>query len=366
MEKENFIPSVELEKIGPEKNVPADVKEKREKRREREDSLSQYIKQWWQGDAHVHSSDSTGRGYGHFEATFNRDEIAEYEKTLGLEFVAFTDHSSNPANPEKLTIDSEISKSLEREAEDVFEFNKKTEGNLMALSGVEANILFDENGEPMIDVPEKILNKLDIVIASRHQIANEKDPQAIKKSLLTAIENPAVDVIGHPDRHTRINNEKSKEYWEKYWEIWPDILKEMEKNSKAFEINLNAPPSKKLVEMAAQSNVKFFINFDAHDFIQYKKELKEKKDVESAKQKWGKGELTEEDKELIHQYKLENLQTGPGVRAILGLVRWLKSLESLGVAPDRVVNSSKGRILKFLTEERGKNTENIKHLQSKE
>ena len=362
MEKEKFfIPSIEENQIGPGMKLSEEKKE----RRERKDSLSLYILKWWQGDAHTHSKESTREGYGYPEGIYDIQEIMDYYKSLNLEFVCFTEHASNPGSPEKQSIDSEISQSLLKETERIIAINRERKGDIAALSGIETNIFFDENNQPTLDIPDKVLEKLDLIIASRHAIDREKNPEAIKETLLLAIKNPYVDVIGHPDRYTRNDKEKSPEYWQKYWSIWPEILQEMTNKGKAFEINLNNPPSKKLIETAAKTGIKFFINYDAHDFNQYKKqETKFSRAGEEAKKKWAKEELSEEDLEILKQYKIERLSSGPGVIAILRLVRWIKRLESLGVTSERVVNSSRDNILSFLTKERGKKTENLDFLKS--
>ena len=120
---------------------------------------------------------------------------------------------------------------------------------------------------------------------------------------LFAIKDPLVDVIGHPDRYTRKDKEKSPEYWQEYWSIWPEILEEMVKQNKAFEINMNSQPSKKLIDMAAKAGVKFFINYDAHDFNQYKKQATELSQAgEKAKKKWAREEITDEDLEILKEY----------------------------------------------------------------
>ena len=369
MSEKFFIPSIAKDQIGPKIGLSQERTEQQAERREAGDSLSHYIFKWWRGDAHTHSKESTRAGYNYAEGIYNLEEIMDYYKSLGLEFVCFTEHASQPGSPKRQNIDSDISQSLLGEAARINQMNRERK-DIMALSGVEANILFDEHNQPILDLPDDILQKLDLVIASRHSIDQEKEVEAIKDSLLCAIKNPHVDVIGHPDRYTREDQEKStkeakEQYWQAYWNIWPEILQEMVNNNKAFEINLNCPPAKKLIEMAALSGVKFFINYDAHDFNQYKKEETElTKSGEKAKEKWSKGEDSEEISEILKEYKTERLSAGPGYKAISVLVRWLKRLESLEVTPARVVNSSRKNLLDFLTEDRGKKTENLDFLQS--
>lgn len=360
-----FTPPINKDQIGPEKKLTEPVKQKSKERRERQDSLSQHILKWWQGDAHTHSKESTREGFGYPEGIYDIEEMLSYYKSLGLAFVCFTEHASKPGAPEKQAVDSGISQSLLSEAARIKKLNQQSGGDIAALSGVEANILFDEDGEPSLDLPDEVLRKLDLVIASRHAIAQEKEPAAIKKTLLFAIRNPQVDVIGHPDRYTRKDKETSPEYWQEYWEIWPEILAEMVKNNKAFEINLNNPPTEELIEMAALAGVRFFINYDAHDFNQYKKEQTEISAAgEKAKKKWAKEEFADSDLEVLKSYKMERLSSGPGVMAILKLVRLIKKLESLGVMPDRVVNSSRDNLLDFLTKDRDKKTGNLDFLKS--
>lgn len=428
------IPQIEKEKIGPETNLPEEKRAERKERREKEDSLANYILKWWKGEAHTHSKESTHQEWGYVEGIYDIEETLAYADKLGLEFVAFAEHSSKPGSPEVQSPDSKISTALLAEAERIKAINQERKG-AVAFSAVEVNIVFDQNGKSTLDLPPEVLGKLDLVIASRHTIAQEKDLPAIKESLLATIKNPQVDVIGHPDRMISFrgdwnmlcaHSEKSQSYHQamvqkqqqereardpqekerlsvelkqayatidkvigkkktepgdegnetllqllaerdelesRTWPMWEEIVAEMATNGKAFEINLNNPPHPRLLEIAAKAGVRFFINYDAHDFNQYKKERTALTDTgEKAKQRWAKEELTEEDQRTLEGYKLARLQAGPGVVAILRLVRHLKKLESLGVTPERVVNSSRARLLTFLTQERGKKTENLAYL----
>ncbi len=355
---------IDKENIDPQNRLSEEEKEKKQEFREREDLLYSYIRKWWRGDLHTHSKESTREGYGYVEGIYDMEEIMNYYKKLDLEFVGFSEHASKPGEPIRQEVDGEISQSLLKEAEHIGSINRERGVDIAALSSVETNIMFDETSKPTLDIPDGVLEKLDVVIASRHAIADEKEPVKIKESLLAAINNKNVDVIGHPDRYTRRDHEKSSEYWQEYWNIWPEILEKMKTNSVAFEINLNSQPSRKLVQMAAEAEVKFFINYDAHDFNQYKKEKDDLIEAgERAKRHWVKQpELAKEDKEILKKYKQERLSAGPGYRAIVSLVRWIKRLESWGVTPDRVVNSSKDSLFDFLIKERSNRTENLDYL----
>jgi histidinol phosphatase-like PHP family hydrolase len=431
------IPVIGKEEVHPGKNAPeaARVRREEEKRGERPDALSQHILEWWRGDAHTHSKESTRKGWGYVEGVYDIEEAAAYYEKLGLEFVCFTEHASKPGSPERQSPDSAVSQSLIREAERIVEVNKEGKEGVSVFSGVETNIFFDNDGKPTLDLPSEVLQDLDLVVASRHAIAREKDLDAIRESLLFAIRHPDVDVIGHPDRYVRVvgdwdilrayspeaedyhremrakqqqkkevvsqedqdrvegdlqvmyatirkaigkdslepgdeTNEQltafieaRKELEERYWPMWEEIIREMAASGKAFEINLNNPPQDRLVEMAAEAGVKFFIDYDAHDFHQYKKELtQQEKAGRGAAEAWAKGEASDEDLDLLKQYKLERLQSGPGVVAILCLARTIRRLESLGLTPERVINSSRENLLSFLVKDRGKTTKNLTQL----
>ncbi|MBU0722485.1 hypothetical protein KKA93_03455 [Patescibacteria group bacterium] len=143
-----FIPPIEEDQIGPEIRLSEEKKRAKRERRERKDSLSKYILRWWKGDAHTHSKESTREGYGYPEGIYDIKEIMDYYKSLNLEFVCFAEHSSMPGSPEEQSTDSRISQSLIKEAERITAMNRARKGDIVALSGVETNIFFDENGEP--------------------------------------------------------------------------------------------------------------------------------------------------------------------------------------------------------------------------
>ena len=73
------------------------------------------------------------------------------------------------------------------------EVRRKYDTNITILKGIEANILPD--GE--IDLSVALLKKMDIVVASLH-VALDQPREEITARLICAIENPFVDIIGHP------------------------------------------------------------------------------------------------------------------------------------------------------------------------
>ena len=128
-------------------------------------------------DTHVHTVAS-----GHAYSTI--DEIARYAKSQDLEAVAITDHSAGMPGGAHPYYFSNI-----RILPDYIH-------GVRILKGVEVNIV-DHNGT--IDMAAEELEHLDIVVASLHPPCIEfADREVTTRTLMRAIENPSVHIIGHP------------------------------------------------------------------------------------------------------------------------------------------------------------------------
>lgn len=129
-------------------------------------------------DLHCHTIAS-----GHAYSTIQELIAAAQKKEL--EVIAITDHGiSMNGSPDSYYFRNMAS------------FPSIIDG-VRVLKGIEANIIDFEGNT---DMPEKTLELLDIVIASLHDICIE--PGTIKQNtnaLIKALENPNIDVIGHPD-----------------------------------------------------------------------------------------------------------------------------------------------------------------------
>ncbi len=128
-------------------------------------------------DTHVHTVAS-----GHAYSTI--DEIARYAKSQNLDAVAITDHTEGLPGGAHPYYFGNI-----RVLPDYIH-------GVRILKGAEVNIV-DYEGK--IDMGIEHLEHLDIVIASLHPpciaFANE---ELITRAVMKAIENPYVDIIGHP------------------------------------------------------------------------------------------------------------------------------------------------------------------------
>ncbi|RJS71675.1 MAG: DNA polymerase/3'-5' exonuclease PolX [Candidatus Syntrophoarchaeum sp. WYZ-LMO15] len=131
------------------------------------------------GDLHVHSDWSDGRS--------SIREIVDKARSLGYEYIAISDHT--PAVGITGGLDE---KRLIRQMDEIERINGDLD-DFRVLSGIEVDIRSDNR----LDLPDKILEKLDIVIAAVHTNLTQKKEEMTAR-ILSAIENPNVDIIAHP------------------------------------------------------------------------------------------------------------------------------------------------------------------------
>jgi len=131
------------------------------------------------GDLHSHTIASDGR------ATIG--EMAAAAREIGYEYLAITDHSASHGFGDDVSPDE-----LRRQIELVREADRDIDG-IKLLAGSEVNILPDGS----LDYEDELLAELDWVIASVHTSFSISE-QAMTERMLTAMEHPLVDAIGHP------------------------------------------------------------------------------------------------------------------------------------------------------------------------
>jgi DNA polymerase (family 10) len=131
------------------------------------------------GDLHLHTKLSDG--------SHTLAEIVARAKELGYRYVAVTEHSKS------LKIAKGIDEArLRQQRAEIAEFNKGLKG-FRVLSGIEVDIMQDGS----LDLADSALAECDIVIASVHS-AFKQPREKMTARILKAMENPHVDVIGHP------------------------------------------------------------------------------------------------------------------------------------------------------------------------
>ena len=128
-------------------------------------------------DVHTHTV-----GSGHAYSTITENMKAASEK--GLKIMAMTDHAPGiPGAPPRYYFDN-----LKVIPSEMF--------GVKLLKGAEANITSYEGD---IDLPEDVLEKLDIVLASFHPPCIDfAEQETVTEGLIKVMENPYVNIIGHP------------------------------------------------------------------------------------------------------------------------------------------------------------------------
>ena len=130
------------------------------------------------GDLHMHTTETDGKD--------DVQAMAEAAREAGLEYVAITDHSQSLAMANGLDERRALAHAARIRAEDA-------QHGVRVLAGIECDIRADGT----LDLENDCLASLDFVVASVHSGFNQ-DRQQMTDRLLRAIDNPYVDVIGHP------------------------------------------------------------------------------------------------------------------------------------------------------------------------
>jgi DNA polymerase (family X) len=193
------------------------------------------------GDLHMHTRESDGR------ATL--EEMAGAARALGLEYIAITDHSKALAMANGLDEKRAIAF-----AHQVREMDQGTLG-IRVLSGIECDIRRDG----AMDLHDDALAELDVVVASVHSYMNMEAAEMTER-LLRAIENPYVQILGHPTGRVLLHRDGYPYDFER-------VAAEAARHGVAMEIN--ASPERldlhaTLLRTAKARGVRFVVSTDAH------------------------------------------------------------------------------------------------------
>jgi len=193
------------------------------------------------GDLHMHTTESDGR------ATL--DEMAEAARELGYEYIAITDHSRRVTVAHGLD-----ARRLSQQIAETDRLNEKLDG-ITVLKGVEVDILADGK----LDLPDTILSRLDIVVASVHSHF-DFTAAAQTERIIRAMDNRHLSILGHPTG--RLIGER-----EPYALDLDRVIAAARERGCFLEIN-SQPERLDLndihVQMAKDNGVKLAISTDAH------------------------------------------------------------------------------------------------------
>lgn len=131
------------------------------------------------GDTHTHTFRSDG--------VSDIDDYIDQARLLNYEYITISDHA------EKLYIAGGLTEDEFRKLwQEIDRINEKR-SDILVLKGAELNIDNDGN----VDYPTKFLKDFDIVTASVHAGFGQSEKELTRR-IIKAMENPHVDIIGHP------------------------------------------------------------------------------------------------------------------------------------------------------------------------
>ncbi len=201
------------------------------------------------GDLHVHTRWSDGKN--------SIEEMAETAILLGYEYIAVADHS--PAVGIAGGMSEE--KIAERQVE-IVKLNKRFDDEdikFRVLSASEVDIKSDF----AMDYTDEILKDFDVVVGAIHSKFSQ-DRETMTKRIITAMENPNVDIIAHPTGRILRKREPYDVDMEKLMETAKDTGTILELNSFPNRLDLKDVHCR----MAKDYGVFVAISTDSHDAMQ--------------------------------------------------------------------------------------------------
>ncbi|ELZ03743.1 DNA polymerase/3'-5' exonuclease PolX [Natrialba aegyptia] len=194
------------------------------------------------GDFHSHTEWSDGNN--------TIEEMVEAADGRGYDYFGLADHAEGPGIVGGMGLsDTEILEQVEQIRE------VDAASDIAVFAGIEANV--DADGE--IGLSTEAIDALDVIVASTHS-ALDQDTERATNRLVRAVENPAVDVLGHPSG--RLLNERSGLDFDA-----TALGEAAAEHDTALEVNSN-PRRLDLwgsaVQAAIDAGAKIAINTDAH------------------------------------------------------------------------------------------------------
>jgi DNA polymerase (family 10) len=188
------------------------------------------------------------------------EDMAKAAKKRGYKTLAITDHS-----PSIGLVNGLSNERLREQRKEIERLRKKMGDTLLILHGIEVEIKADGT----LDYPDDILEWLDIVVASLH--VSIRQPRAqVTDRLLAAMNNPHVDIIGHPSNRMLPDREGADLDWDAVLKTAAETGIALEINANPRRLDLDDVQTRRAIDMG----IHLAINTDAHhpdhmDFIPF-------------------------------------------------------------------------------------------------
>ena len=194
-----------------------------------------------QGDLHMHSTWSDGKA--------SVEEMAQACEARGYRYLALSDHSPALAMVGGIT--------PERAADQWEEIARVQEGleGIKIFKSLEVDILRDGT----LDMTDEVLEALDLVVVSVHSLM-DMDRVLMTDRVITAMQHPQVDILGHPTGRLLARREPFQIEMEEVLQAARDLDVAVEINSNPHRLDLSDVHAHRAKELG----VKVSINTDAH------------------------------------------------------------------------------------------------------
>lgn len=197
------------------------------------------------GDLQMHTTWSDG-------ATGVMD-MARAAMALGYEYILITDHTAGLGVVNGLT-----PARVAEQGKEIAKLNaqlKKEGAKFRVLHGAEVEVKVDGS----LDLPDDVLAGLDLVQASVHsQLTQPRDK--ITERAIRAMQNPHIDILGHPSGRL-INEREGADYdWERLFKAALENKVALEINSDPARLDLNDVHARRAAELGCRIS----ISTDAH------------------------------------------------------------------------------------------------------
>lgn len=193
------------------------------------------------GDLHMHTGFSDGES--------SIKEMAEAARKVGHKYIAITDHSKHVTVANGMDADE-----LAEQIEKIEEIDAETDG-IRILKGIEVDILDDGS----LDLPDDILERLDLRICSIHYKFNLSEKQQTER-IIKAMEHPLFNILAHPTGRQMPNRGEMELDMDAIMDAALDNGCFMEVNATPKRLDLND----RYCRMAKERGLKVAISTDAH------------------------------------------------------------------------------------------------------
>lgn len=180
------------------------------------------------------------------------EDMARAAKALGYEYIAITDHSQSLKFVGGVTVEE-----LHEHAKVAKKVSDKV--GIAVLMGSECDILPDGR----LDYPDDVLRTLDVVVCSVHTRLRMEEEEMTKR-IVKALENPHVDILGHPTGRLLGQREAYAVDVERVIEAARRTGTALEINASPQRLDLNDVQAK----MAKERGAKLVVSTDAHNRYQ--------------------------------------------------------------------------------------------------